>query len=200
MKKYLLLLLVFLSFSVHAEGAAWNRHQGGYVEANVGSGLVFLALTSSDPSSGDSGSSFHSGFYGIGGSFAYGYQFHKGGFALEGGAFAAQVSYTDTNDSNQRVTYTGDMWSPYVAFRWVAHMGGRWGFISKLGLFQLNMSAHDSEGNTSGSFTVPVLLPYTSFGLSYAVTPHLAINAQYQGLNFVIAGAGVLGAGVTYHF
>jgi len=45
-----------------------------------------------------------------------------------------------------------------------------------------------------------LIAPYGGIGFSYAVTPQLELNVQYQGAAYVLAGAGGVTAGVIYSF
>lgn len=82
---------------------------------------------------------------------------------------------------------------PWLAARWDIPVKDRWAFIAKVGLMVISVADADADD------PIPAL-PFVGFGGSYAITPDLTLTVQYQGAVFIVAGAGLLSAGIGYHF
>lgn len=121
---------------------------------------------------------FDAAVSGFGWGAAFGHYFNKT-IALEGGFMQAMSRWRDDEKVNV----------PYLTTRFNIPMGQRFSFIAKLGL--MTPFIHGD-----GVF----LLPYTGVGVGYAVNKNLDLTLQYQGLVWGIAGVGMLGLGLTYHF
>jgi len=179
MKKISQLLLAGLmaahgsvAFSLNEEsGTAWNRHTGAYADISVGTNAYYLGFITSE------GSINGTGILGAGWGAAAGYNFTHF-LGLEGGLIQ---NYVDINNSTHLNT-------PYATTRWTLPLGERFSLIGKLGFMYPNIP---HEGG--------IVLPFSGIGASYAMTRHLDATLQYQGAVYGIAGAGLLGAGITYH-
>lgn len=112
-------------------------------------------------------------------------------FALEMGVLGARLK--GGSNSNDLTGY-----APYLATKFIVPVSQKFAFNFKLGLTYLNSRLTNAGKNSKSSGST--VLPFTGVGLSYAVTPNIDINLHYQGLVYVIAGAGQAGAGITYHF
>lgn len=173
MKKLLLAILCSTATSLSfADDLAWNEHKGAYAELNAGTNAYYLGIISSE------GNTSGSGIIGTGLNAAIGYNFTPI-FALEGGFTYA---FADVNNGEKIDV-------PYVTTRFTAPIGNRLSFIGKVGLM---VPYVPNEGG--------MVLPYTGVGFGYALTKNLEANVQYQGAIYGIAGAGLLGLGLTYHF
>lgn len=165
-------LALGIASSAMANGIAMNQHTGTFAEMNVGTNLYYLGVAST------SGSTGGAGVIGAAVSAALGYNFTPG-FGLEGGIIQDEV---DVNNGSS-VTV------PYFTTRFTVPMGERFSFIGKLGLMAPVVP-------DEGAF----ILPYTGIGISYAMTKNVDLSLQYQGAVYGIAGAGIAGLGLTYHF
>ena len=212
---------VFLFVSVYANTAsdasnssseAWNAHQGSYIQADLGTNLYILALFSGV---GDFSST---GVDGTAWDLAYGYQFHRGGVALEAGfsqsyvtttvdATAVNVSTGSRSTTELDSSFTID--TPYVAFRFEVPIfhSDRLAFTPKIGLMYLSIPKQTTtqviDGLTytgSNSDSGGLVLPMVGLGLSYALNPRTNIGVQYQGLVLGIVNLGTFTGGINYHF
>lgn len=116
---------------------------------------------------------------GMGWSTEVGYNF-KSYFGLEAGFIQTYIK-----------TYDGDYGHadvPYLAARFTIPMSNRFSFIGKVG---------SMEGIVTRD---KIVLPYVSVGLSYALTPSLDLETQYQGAVYGLVNVGLIGAGLVYHF
>ena len=173
MKKTITSLLCLTATSLAcATTPAWNEHKGNYAELVGGTNAYYLGILSSRGSVGGAGVT------GAGWAGALGYNFTNT-FGLEAGLMQ---NFVDLNGG-------GYVISPYTTTRFTLPIGQRFSFIGKLGLMAPFVP---EEGG--------IVLPYTGVGFSYAATKNLDFTLQYQGAFYVIAGAGLLGAGITYHF
>jgi opacity protein-like surface antigen len=163
----------------------WNAHHGFYVEANGGTNLYFLGFIS------DAGSASSSGFEGSGWGAAVGYNFLPK-VALEGGFIQNYAQYSE--DGNTAWGHTN---LPYITARFTMPLGDRFAFLAKTGLMAISVDAESSDANAS---TPTIVLPFIGLGASYALTSKLDITAQYQGAVYGVVNAGLLSAGLTYHF
>jgi hypothetical protein len=162
----------------------FNEHQGFYAEVNAGPNIYMGTLVINGTTNSTSGSQ------GAGWSAAVGYNF-KPRFGVEGGFMQNYAEY-DTDDNEHVEAHTN---IPYVAMRFTVPLGQRAAFIAKLG--GMYPFVTDTENNdTTGGF----LLPYTGVGFSYALTRQLDMSVQYQGAIYGIVNAGLMSAGLTYHF
>ena len=115
------------------------------------------------------------GLIGEGWSGDLGYNFTNT-FALEAGFMQ---NFVDFNLDR------GALNTPYATTRFSLPLGERFSLIGKLGAMAPQAA---------------IVLPYTGIGVSYAVTKNVDLNLQYQGAIYGIAGAGLAGVGLTYHF
>ncbi len=170
----------------------WNLHRGTYVGASAGTVFTYAAIGSSN------GKGLDSGHRGFAGGADVGYNFTPK-FALEGGALVAATRNNGIDDSksdNSILHYT----VPYVTTKFTIPLATRWAINLKAGLMYLHNP--DNNKNTDPDSKGPsfLILPFTGAGVSYSITPHLDIDAHYQGAVYGIVGMGQAGAGLTYHF
>ena len=179
------IFLVVASAAAHAqdEGQQWNRHQGYYAELNAGTGLVYLGVFGGL-------SAALSGVKGFGWNAAVGYNFNPT-HAIEGGFGQLYADFEDEDILGDEEVSTNAN-AGYIAWRGTAPIGQRFAFFGKLGL--MVASIPDTNEDTW------VGLPFSGLGLSYAITPKIDFSVQYQGAVYLIAGAGMATAGITYHF
>lgn len=203
MKKILLMTSFALSLATSAIAAqaattdsgdinSWNVHHGYYAEFNAGANLYALGVISSG------GSASASGFQGGGWSGAVGYSFSRH-VAMEAGFMQNYADFED-DDGNAVAGHTN---VPYLAARFTIPAGDRFAFLAKLGLMAPSVTAQatSSDGQVDDSASSPtVVLPFVGIGASYAVTPKLEVTAQFQGAVYGIVNAGLMSAGLTYHF
>ena len=188
----LCLLLVASPLALASENGHLNQHHGAYVGVTAGPNLYYAGIISSDSSTSTGG------FTGYGWSADVGYNFTNI-FAVEGGFMQNYGSYS--NGDNDRVSIHTNV--PYLAARFNIPMGQRFSLITKIG--GMYVSAHGTnhgktEAEDMSASTPSVLLPYVGLGVSYAINKHIDVSVQYQGAVYGIASAGLLGAGLTYHF
>lgn len=117
----------------------------------------------------------HAAALGLGWSAAIGNHFNNI-FALEAGFMQNYAGSCHTN-------------IPYLTTRFDVPIVDKVNFIGKLG------AMYASEKNLGG-----IVLPYVGIGASYSLTPKVDFQVQYQGAVYGSAGAGLLSAGLTYHF
>ena len=164
-----------------------NRHVGPFIEANYGTNLYYEGLLSSY------GSFKSEGFTGHGWFASAGYYFTPI-WAVEAGFMQNYAQYKFTDD----VTGYSHTNIPYVAARISAPIGSRLSFNVKLGVMYASAAFSDSNDDSIG--TPSLALPLIGVGLAVAMTHHLDFTINYQGAVYGIAGAGLLGAGLAYHF
>lgn len=169
--KIFALIISFATCNCIYAATDWNRHLGPYAEINLGTNLYYAGIISS------SGTCHSAGIEGIGWSIAAGNHFTNI-FALEAGFMQ---NYLHDNYSHTNV--------PYLTTRFDVPVVDRINFIGKLG-------AMYASAPTKGG----IVLPYVGIGSSYALTPKVDFQVQYQGAVYGIAGAGLVSAGLTYHF
>ncbi len=191
MKKQLLLVLASICFfsqiALAEEGQQedqWNRHQGFFGELNLGTNLIYLGAFSS------AGDASGGGFIGFGWALSGGYYF-KPAHAIEGGFMQNHADYDDTQGGVEIEERTNSNIA-YLAWRGTVPIHDRFAFFGKLGVMLFSVPQTDESPWA--------LLPYTGLGASYAITPNIECSIQYQGAVYLIAGAGALTGGITYHF
>lgn len=167
-----------LGFAGPSDLPSYNEHAGWYVEANAGTNLALVAISASDTKVTEYG------YEGFGYNINAGYNWRPGR-AIELGFMQNYVTYVDNNNVRQS-DYVN---IPYTAVRFTLPMMQRGAFIAKVGVMGFDDPKHKEY----------LLLPYTGFGFSYAVTHKVDISAQYQGAIYGIVNAGLLSAGITYH-
>lgn len=192
------MLICFLATQLALAGEAqdeqpWNRHEGPYAEMNLGTGLAYFGVITSETDTSDAGIN---GFSWVG---ALGYSFTphhavEGGFGQWYTEFENDDEYMDEKGNIQvRVEEVETQLNfGYLAWRGTVPIKDRFAFFGKLGGMFISIPDTDEEAW--------MILPYSGIGLSYAVTPQLELNVQYQGAVYVLAGAGAVTAGVTYRF
>jgi hypothetical protein len=160
----------------------WNRHKGFYAEGNVGTNIYYLGVVSSGY---DAASSGLEGFaWNVAG--GYGFTTHH---AVEGG-FMQNYADFDVGTTAVPLVVSTNVNVVYLAWRGTLPIKDRFALFGKLGAMVLTHPKSDKW----------MALPYTGLGVSYAVTPKIDISVQYQGAVYVVAGAGALTVGATYHF
>ncbi len=167
---------------------SWNRHEGPYAEMNLGTGFAYLGILSGTAGIADD---YNVSTYGINGFSwvgALGYSFTPH-HAAEGG-FGQW--YSDFEDVDYYDTISTHLNFGYLAWRGTLPIKDRYAVFVKLGGMLLNGSDTSTDRW--------LLRPFTGIGMSYAVTPELELNIQYQGAVYAIYGAGALTAGATYRF
>lgn len=181
--RFLLVLTVFLGGAAFADDQQWNQHEGLYAELNAGPNFYYAGIFSS------TGSAETAGIQGFGWSGALGYDITHY-FAMETGFMQnyAKIKVHNNGDDDEKYQYAHTN-IPYVTTRFNVPIYNRFSFIGKLGAMYLSVP---TEGG--------MVLPFVGIGASYAVTPKLAVQAQYQGAVYGIAGAGLASLGLVYHF
>lgn len=170
--KLLVLATLAAATCAFADEKPMNEHDGLYAEFNVGTNIYYLGVMSSV------GSTTGSGIVGAGVNGAVGYYFSP--------ILAAEAGYIeDYVDINRSDT----IHVPYLAARFTADLGERFSMFAKLGLMVPSMPN-----------VATLVLPYTGVGMAYAVNHDMDVNVQYQGAIYGLAGGGLLGVGLTYHF
>lgn len=147
-----------------------------YTEANIGPNLYY----------GPGGSSLTSGLQGYGYNINAGYSYSDVS-SVEVGFMQNYATYEKDGD-----THDGRITAPYAAFRFNTPISRQFSLFTKLGIMFAKVNLDEDT-----SF---IPLPYTGIGLGYALTNNLDISIQYQGAVYVIAGAGLLSGGLSYHF
>ncbi len=177
-----------------------------YIELNGGTNAWYLGIVSSKDSL------TNGGVNGYGWQAAFGYNFNpttaiEVGF-MQNYVIIKEVDRNETCDfsgctmyvTNREKTYNSNV--PTIAVKFTVPMGKRFDFISKLGLMMPLVTTDTSYEDSSNKSTQTdgVVLPYISLGFDYNVTQNIRVNIQYQGAIYVIAGAGLLSAGLSYSF
>jgi hypothetical protein len=173
---------LLLSSTAYADTLNWNQHQGLYTEMNIGSNLVYLGVFSSG------GNVSGSGFYGAGWSAALGYNITPV-FSFETGIMQNYAKIKENNHQSVDTYRYRHLNVPYLTTRFDVALGERFSFIGKIGAMYASVPGK-----------VSVVLPLIGLGAGYAVTPKVTATIQYQGAVYGIAGAGLMSAGLTYHF
>lgn len=189
MRRFLVLLfflaipICFFPLNAAIAGAnSFNRHTGPYVEANAG--YTFVWATASFL-----GSDFSQGAgVGFGWNVAGGYMFNDWVGAEVGYLQCIPKFDTENNDDSARVG------GGYLTARFNIPVQDRFSFIIKVGGMRLSASDKDVK-DAVAAYTL-----FTGIGAGYALTDKLDLNVQFQGPNLIFVGAGVLSAGLTYHF
>jgi hypothetical protein len=170
----------------------WNRHQGFYVEGDAGTNLVYLGVVAGEWAEAPAktgGFAWH---------VAGGYAFNEH-HALEAG-FMQNYAWYDTEAGEEKHTVSAHANVAYAAWRPTLPIKDRVSVFGKLGLMYVwvpGVAADNTEVEVNGA---SLMAPYTGIGVSYAVTPQIELSVQYQGAIYVIAGAGAVTGGLTYHF
>lgn len=162
-----------------------NQHTGTYIEATAGTNFYALGLISSD----DIGSTAGVGGYAVNAAIGYNITYW---FGFEGG-FNRAMAHLDSNSS-----HNDSINAPYASVRFTLPIGQRFSFLAKVGAMYATYTDHKDDQEYS--VTHGMVLPYVGVGASYAVTSNIDITAQYQGAVYGVVNAGVLTAGLTYHF
>ncbi len=172
-----------------------NYHQGYYMQGGVGTYAGFVDYSTDMRYTGAHG--------GVGGLFAAGYQTGPH-FGIEMDALYGHFSVNDKEiGGNDSVSANGLLVGP--AIKGIATLGNHFYLTGRLGVGYLGIWENDNiktgtpidnHDKVSGSLVVP----FDGIGMGYAVTNHLDINLNYTGELLLIANAGLVSAGVTYHF
>jgi hypothetical protein len=153
-------------------------HPGVYVEGLAGDVLLYIDgndtndATIVDPAWGLNANVGYD--FGRRWSIEFGYQQIFSGYSNE-----------DKNDRYDRHGFD-------LAGRYQVPIAKRINFIVKMGA-GYNMW-HDSDGYGH------IFLPYLGIGANVAITQHISFTAQLSGYTIGIAGFGVAGMGLSYHF
>lgn len=179
---------------------AISQHPGQwYIEGGAGGGLYYLGILSSI------GSTSFAGMEGFGWKGAIGYRPQHHSFSLEGGFiqnfYQAKLD-SDNPYSNDTAEVNTSIDVPYAAFRWDIAMGQHFTFIPKVGLMlpivpDVSATIDGSKVTDEGG---AIVLPFTGFGLGYALNKHLTASVQYEGAVYGLFGAGLLSGDLTYYF
>lgn len=163
---------------------AWNRHKGVYADANVGTNVAYLAISTNevDPDAR---------IRGFGWNAAGGYAWSRF-FGLEGGFMQNYIKFTDEETQDSAYHHIN---VSYLAAKFTLPVGKRLSVIGKVGAMKPRPAGPIEEEDWPDT-----VLPYLGIGAGFAVTPNLDITIQYQGALYGVVGAGLLGAGLTYHF
>jgi hypothetical protein len=162
----------------------WNLHQGYYAELNAGTNFYYFGVISSDFDASASGT------HGFGWNVAGGYNFSPS-HAIEVGFMQNYADYEEEDDPELEVSAHTNV--GFAAWRGTMPIGERFGIHIKLGLMLLTIPETETKDYW-------LMLPFSGIGASYAITPKIDFSVQYQGAVYVLAGAGALTAGITYHF
>jgi len=163
----------------------WNRHTGPYVEANLGTGFTYLGVFGNEFDASDSATG---GFSWVG-ALGYGLTPHH---AIEGG-FGQWYTDFEDNDEPGHEEIDGHLNMGYLAWRGTLFIQDRSALFFKLGA--MVVAVPETETNDSWG-----VAPFTGIGLSHALTPRIDLSVQYQGGVYILASAGALTVGATYHF
>jgi hypothetical protein len=177
-----------------APGQAWNRHQGLYLEGNVGTGVSYVGFMTSEDIPAGAGVA---GFTWVG-AIGYSLTAHH---AIEGGFGQWFAKFEDEevawDEEGNRITRVEENSAQlnvgYLAWRGTVPIQDRFAFFGKLGAMGTVVTNKKED-------TGWIVIPFTGLGFSYAVTPQIDVSLQYQGAIYVLASAGALTLGVTYHF
>ncbi len=166
-----------------------NDHKGFYAEVNAGTNFVYATLVSSEKSER---TATHNG---TGWNANLGYQFNRY-VGLEGGFMQNRAKI---HDDEFDVTVHSRVDVPYAAARFTAPIGKRFALIGKVGGMYARVRDTDTNSPDVAKEGGSMALPYVGVGASYSLNKHVDLNVQYQGAVYGIAGAGLLGGGVTIH-
>lgn len=170
---------------------ALNRQRGPYVEVHGGSMAAYVPVADTD-------SSEDAVFDGLGWGVAAGY-FFKPAVAIEVGFLRVDTEFATQDDGD--IPYL-DAKVPYLTARFHIPIGRRVNVAFKTGAMYMEHVVFGTRKPTGekDEETLPIPLPLFGVGVSVAVTPMVAISAQYQGLLLLFVNAGMVSAGVNLHF
>ena len=86
---------------------------------------------------------------------------------------------------------------PYGAAKFIFPIMSKFALNLKLGITYISTGLTNVSKDAD---KMSIVLPYTGVGASYQIMPNLDVEVHYEGLVYIVAGAGQVGAGVTYHF
>jgi len=175
----------------------WNRHTGFYLEASAGTNAFYALLPT-----GNQGSMLG---YNVAAALGY---FPINNVGIEAGfIYSSDLNAAYEKSLAGLITLSASaaakLYVPYIAIRFHVPIGNRVNVIFKLGgmypygkvkVFG-SAAGIEESGRISGDHT----MPFTGIGISYAITPNLALVVQYQGAIYVLASGGVLSGGLVYH-
>jgi hypothetical protein len=199
---FFLLVVVFVSFTATAKGEQvaakpWNIHRGTYIEGGMGTNAFYALLPS-----GSKGE-----IKGYAASLTVGYSFFDNVAAEAGFIYSTDLNAgVDARVVGITVAASADaqLYIPYAALRFHVPVGDRYAVLFKVGAMypyaKVKLQADAAGIQESGRIAADHILPYTGFGLSYAVTPQIDFSVVYQGAVYVMASGAILGAHLTYHF
>jgi len=182
---FAMLICLLMAQLALASEESWNRHEGPYAELNLGTGLAYFGVITPETDVSDSGID---GFSWVG---ALGYNFTPH-HAAEGGFGQWYTAFENDDESVADKEESTHLNVGYLAWRGTIPIKDRFAVFGKLGGMLMSIPDTDEEAW--------MIAPFTGIGLSYAVTPQLELSVQYQGAVYVVAGAGAVTAGLTYHF
>ncbi len=174
---------------------AWNRHEGFYAEAGLGTGWDGWGVEMKSESNP------FSTFAWIG---ALGYSFTANHAIELGFGQWPDEDFVDEDRSSisfeggsavytERLEYVSGAFNlGYLAWRGTVPFLDRWAFFGKVGLTVMDIPGGENGGTQVGLFT--------GLGVSYAVTPRIDLRLQSQGGLSGEAYAGMLTFGAGYHF
>lgn len=191
MKKLLIVALLLVSqaaltFDYDDQPMSWRGTN--YVEGSIGSNFAYLGVFGNDVRD----TTFVNGF---GYHLSWGH-FFRDWTAIELGWLQSFFTFEDAKHAN----------ALYSAFRFNIPFGdcNQFTFNIKLGLMGIwyrEYLIYDKyKDDDKDNDFIGMLLPFTGIGLSYAINEKLDFTVQYQGGVYIVAGAGLLSAGLTYHF
>lgn len=205
---YRVRVMFFLLVSVFASSAAmatndqatmkpWNIHRGTYIEGGLGINAFYALLPS-----GNKGE-----VKGYAAALTVGYSFFDNVAAEAGFIYSTDLNAgVDASVVGINIAASADaqLYIPYAALRFHVPVGDRYAVLFKVGAMypyaKVKLQADAAGIQESGRIAGDHILPYTGFGLSYAVTPQIDFSVVYQGAVYVMASGAVLGAHLTYHF
>ncbi len=174
---------------------AWNRYQGFYAEAGVGTGWDLWGVEK-EPADNP--------FDPFAWVVALGYSFTANHAIELGFGQWPDVDFEDVDNTtysfgggsvitHRELEYVSGAFNlGYLAWRGTVPFQDRWAFFGKVGLMVMNVPGGENDGTQVGLFT--------GLGVSYAVTRHIDLGVQSQGGLSAEAYAGMLTFGAGYHF
>ena len=122
---------------------------------------------------------------------------------LEAGyMYSSDLNY-DIRDDSIGASASGRLYVPYLAFKFDVPIYQRASIFFKLGVMypygEADLSGSIGTITKYGRISAGHILPFSGIGGAYALTPKLSVDMTYQGAAYVLAGAGVLSLGLTYH-
>ena len=201
MKKHIVCIVTLLSFStagfaVSMNQARANYHKGMYASAGLGTFVGFA-------DGGDS-LNYQAENGGFGGIAVVGMQTGPH-FGFELDSIYGDLSYTQKYD-NKTENFSVDGLLVGPAIKGIATIGDHFYLSGKIGLAYLSLTGTYTTTYSNGSpqstekENRSLFLPYDGITLGYAVNKKCDLQVDYTGLLYGVANAGLLSAGLTYHF